>query len=124
MLQDQAQSEANYSRFLSRIVQSGTVWGLKSQEHGWAYCLSNESESRRDVYVFWSDQAYAARLAKDGWRQYKPHTISLEQFQASWLPGMEKDGALVGPNWDANLCGLEVKPSRLAQEILRLLKET
>jgi hypothetical protein len=35
-----------------------------------------------------------------------------------WLKGMHEDGVLVGTNWDANNCGLEVEPPELAAELL------
>ena len=36
----------------------------------------------------------------------------------TWLAGMSEDGVLVGTNWDAELEGLEVEPSDLAEELL------
>jgi hypothetical protein len=33
---------------------------------------------------------------------------------------MDKDGVLVGPNWDANLCGLEVEPLELSQKLTQV----
>jgi hypothetical protein len=117
MLQDKATSRENYDRFVERVKQSREVWGLKSQK-GWAQCPSNEQQDRH-VLVFWSDRAYAARHVKDDWSEYEPEAIPLASFLTRWLPGMQKDGAFVGPNWDAHLCGLEVQP----QEVARRLKE-
>jgi hypothetical protein len=115
MLQNQATSEENYQRFIERVKKSGEVWGLKSDK-GWANCPSNHNE-QKDVMVFWSDRAYAARHVKDGWGEYEPTPIPLDLFISRWLQGMNRDGALVGPNWDAHLCGLEVEPLEVSQEL-------
>jgi hypothetical protein len=67
--------------------------------------------------MFW-DRAYATRHVKDQWSAYVPQAISLDEFVDSWLKGMHNDGVLVGPNWDANLCGLEVLPAEVARRLL------
>jgi uncharacterized protein DUF2750 len=118
MLQSQATSAENYQRFVERVRNSGEVWGLKS-DNWWANCPSNHDENK-DVLVFWSDRAYAARHAKEGWSGYEPTSISLDSFISRWLPGMHEDGVLVGPNWDAHLCGLEVEPLEVSQKLTHL----
>lgn len=115
MLQDRASSESNYRRFIEHIGQSGEVWGLRCDD-GWAYCPSNEYEDT-DVLVFWSDRAYAQRHVQGDWNQHKPTPIPLNEFIDHWLEGMHEDGALVGPNWDSGLCGLEIEPLEIAQKL-------
>ncbi len=115
MLQDQATCQENYDRFLLRLKKSCEVWGLQSAK-GWANCPSNDYE-RRDVMVFWSDRAYAARHCKEDWSTYAPASIPLDASIARWLPGMHNDRVLVGPNWDAHLCGLEVEPLEVARKL-------
>ncbi len=115
MIQDRATSEGNYQRFIERARESGKVWGLRGDD-GWAYCASNEYEDT-DVLVFWSDRAYAQRHAQADWRGHKPTVIPLDEFIDNWLQGMHNDGALVGPNWDPELCGLEVEPREVADKL-------
>ncbi|MDO6678264.1 DUF2750 domain-containing protein [Shewanella sp. 4_MG-2023] len=114
VFQDVATTESNYQRFLKRVSEFGAVWGLKHPEGGWAVCPSNEYEDI-DVYVFWSDEAYALRCAKDNWKEYKPEMITLDSFIDNWLHGMHKDDCLVGANWDANMFGKEVEPIEVAK---------
>lgn len=117
MLQDLATCEANYDRFIEQVTQSREVWGLRNPEGGWAQCPSSEF-GEADVIVFWSEKAYAGRHAVNEWSEYSPIPINLMEFIGTWLKGMQQDGSLVGPNWDANLCGLEVEPVHLAQRLL------
>ena len=111
-----ADMQANYSRFVNRVRSSGTVWGLKIL-NGWAICPSNERDC--DVYTFWSDNAYAERHCNGPWANYKPAPIALDSFLQNWLPGLERDGHLVGVQFNSDLAGLEVEPSKLATDLGR-----
>ena len=101
--------------FVQRVVETGEVWGLKSDE-GWVSFKSNQDEDR-DVWPFWSDAAYARRCRPNNLTDYQPTLIPLDKFLALWLPGMDKDGHFAGTNWDQNLCGMEVYPLALKEQI-------
>jgi hypothetical protein len=88
--------------------------GLRHPGGGWATCPSNEYENT-NIYVFWSDEAYARRHCKEEWEDYVPTAITLDSFVDNWLKGMHNDGFLVGTNWDANLFGKEVEPIEIAK---------
>ena len=68
MLQNKQISIDHHNRFIKRVIFSKTIQGLKS-EQGWAISPSNEYDDR-EVMPFWSDRAYAARLAKEEWKNY------------------------------------------------------
>ena len=55
--------QASHDRFVERVKETKTVWGLKSS-NGWAVCESNEYEDT-DVYPFWSDEADARMHCTD-----------------------------------------------------------
>lgn len=105
---------ANKDRFLRRVLETGQVWGLRSAD-GWATCPSNHDDA--DVLLFWSDQAYAKRLAEKEWASYMPTAIDLPSFIENWLHGMHQDTLLAGVNFDADLAGLEIDPLDLAREL-------
>jgi hypothetical protein len=111
---DTATCKENFNRFLSRVVASGTVWGLKG-ENGWAIAESNE-HPEASVLLFWSDEAYARR-AQEEFPQHTPASISLFDFLYRWLPGMSGDGVLAGANWTGDLVGLETDPFELRTQI-------
>lgn len=111
-----ADPQANHDRFVQETRASGLVWGLRS-DNGWAVCESNEYEDT-DVYVFWSSEPEATFHCTDDWSAYVPASLELDDFVDTWLAGMAEDGVLVGTNWDADLMGLEVEPSDLAEELL------
>jgi hypothetical protein len=115
MLQDRVTSIENHERFIRRVLEAGEVWGLRSTD-GWAICDSRDFDDRR-VMPFWSDRAYAHRAAKEEWASYEPTPIEISNFIDGWLKGMHDDGVLVGTNWDASNCGLEVEPVDLARRL-------
>lgn len=108
-------SRERYDRFVRRVRARGEVWGLESPD-GWAVSPSNLA-SLRSVMPFWSDRAYAARCASAEWSEYRPSAIPLTQFVDTWLPGMVRDGILVGTNWNVDLIGEEVDPTTLRSEL-------
>jgi hypothetical protein len=108
-------STERHERFVRRVLCTRVVWGLKS-DVGWCVSPSNEDEQQQ-VMPFWSDKAYALQCAKDEWATYRPTEITLDAFLSRWLPGMAKDHLLVGTNWNVNLCGREMEPLALKEEM-------
>ena len=119
MLQNSSAVEYKHQKFVERIIETQTVWALKSEE-GYATSESNEYEDV-EVIPFWSDKAYANALAKDEWESFEPSSMSLSEFLENWLVGMSNDGMIVGTNWDQNLFGKEIEPLDLALEISTIL---
>jgi len=107
--------EANYDLFIARIQETGKVWGLQAKD-GWAVCPSLEFENT-DVFPFWSDEADARIHCNEDWAIYTPASIALEDFVENWLPGMHDDEVMAGPNWDAEMSGLEVEPADIAERL-------
>jgi hypothetical protein len=88
VFQDRATAQENAERFVRRVVESGDVWGLESDD-GWAVCPSTESGDDEGIQVmpFWSDRAYAQRAANRFWEGYTPTAIPLARFLERWLAG-------------------------------------
>jgi len=115
---DEAAAEAQsiYSRFLDRIKKSGKVWGLVSDRLGWAFCPSLD-ETDRDVLVVWSTRAGAEAHVRKEWAEFRPHAVSLSEFRDTWLKPMKRRGIRIGPDWNDQLCGAEVKAADLAADL-------
>jgi len=113
MIQLTADLDANFQRFIEHIQESGQVWGLQSAD-GWVIVDSAEYEES-EVMPFWSDEAYAKLHCVGEWAGFKPVAMDLEEFVEDWLLGMIEDDVLVGPNWNADLEGLEIEPIEIAK---------
>jgi hypothetical protein len=112
--------EANYRKFIQRIVDTEKVWGL-TQDDTWATSSSAEYEEA-EVILFWSDDQGARVCAEDDWKEYTPESISLVEFLENWCVGMYGDQLLLGPDWDGNLVGREMEPLIVALDVLNELK--
>lgn len=95
------------------------VWGVRSKS-GFQSCESNEDDARR-VLLFWSDAAYARRAISRDYPECEAASIDLFSFLYRWLPGMHDDNVLVGPNYTADLCGLELEPLELQDHLLEAM---
>ena len=116
MLHDAATIRANHERFVARVAESEVAWALKSSD-GFASCPSNDNEDR-EVLLFWSDRAYAARVQQTTFPEYDPVEITLFDFLFRWLSGMENDRVLAGTNWTGDLAGFETEAADLREQLL------
>lgn len=98
----------NYDLFIEDALATGCVWGLESEE-GWAVCPSDANDEI-DVMPLWSQPEYAQAQCVEEWSHYQVVPISLEELLDEWLPGMHEDVIMLGPNWNADMEGLEVEP--------------
>jgi hypothetical protein len=65
---------------------------------------------------FWSSEKLVLSFLAENkeYSGFKPDSISLADFQKKWLPGLSKDGLLLGINWSGkNASGYDVKVSEL-----------
>jgi hypothetical protein len=128
---DGATVQENHERFVRRAVEHEKVWTIWGDDgplvsESTAQDENDESDDAepREVYLFFSDEAYAKRALKETWPDeptYAPEEISLLDLLYRWLPGMHRDNHLAGTNWTGDLIGLEVEPADLQGELLALL---
>src|SRR5262245_50384918 len=118
-MQLRADSQKALERFVRRVAEAQLVWALHGPT-GVIPCESQDGDS--DVLPFWSDAAYARRAQAD-FPETEVISIPLFDFLFRWLPGMKDDGVLAGPNWSAQLAGLELDPDELQQQLFDALSD-
>jgi hypothetical protein len=116
--------DQNYELFLEQAVDTGVVWGLTvdqgsngEEDIQFAICNSADVEGI-DVMPFWSSESFAKSAGRDEWSSYQALPIDLDDFIDNWLPGLQKDGFLVGVNWTEQLEGNEEQPLDLSLDLL------
>ena len=113
-----ADSEFAYSQFVSRVSGSQAVWFLLDVENDYpACCESNHND--KTVFPFWSDRAYAKRASENFDFETRVDSIPLDNFLERTLAHISEINALVGPNWNKDLAGIEV----LASDVLQALAQ-
>ena len=121
MLHNRGTVIENHERFVARVAQMESVWGIEVED-GFATCDSHGGDGAH-VIIFWSDRAYAKRALEASFPGSEVVLITLFDFLFRWLPGMEKDGVLAGTNWTKDMAGLELRPVELQTQILEALPE-
>ncbi|OYU96055.1 MAG: hypothetical protein CFE21_06490 [Bacteroidetes bacterium B1(2017)] len=120
MIQDSVDLIERKKKFLSQIVESEMVWGLKG-ENGFATSNSSELEDEDGepigVVCFWGNPVLAEVCQTEDWESYLPTSIPLSDFIENWCVGMSNDGLLVGLNFDDAMIGFEFDPLDLILEI-------
>ena len=124
---DSATVQENHDRFIRRAIEHESVWTVRG-DSGPLLVESEPDEIEsggeeadpRDVYLFFSDEAYAKRALAQSWPEHPESSarlIPLFEFLYRWLPGLQRDGHLVGTNWTGDLIGREVEPAELQAQL-------
>ncbi len=112
---DSESVDANFQNFVSAVAEREAVYYL-SHPDGVANSVSNDDENVV-VLMFWSDKAYASESNRGFDDEYEVAEMDLFEFMYQWLPGMSGDGVLAGPEWTADLIGIEINPFELRELI-------
>ncbi|OBK97517.1 hypothetical protein A5645_06130 [Mycobacterium asiaticum] len=118
----QADLNARYQRFVARVRAENEVWLLVDPDLRGAWVESNEYVARDGepvvVHLIFSAAAYAQRHATGPWEDMTPVSMDLATFTSGPLLQMHEAGHLLGPDFNADLAGVEVEPLDLAAALV------
>jgi hypothetical protein len=104
------QSAAHADAFYDETLRTGLVWTLRDQD-GYP---APQSDGDRRVQPFWSSQSRVQKIISTlaAYAGMEPDQIELPIWRERWLPGLERDGLLVGLNWSGERAtGYDVDPA-------------
>lgn len=106
-------SASHAHAFYRQVAKEKKVWTIKDE--GGFPAPKNRDGIR--VQPFWSSVSRIQRIKKmaPAYSNFEPHEISWEVFRDRWLPGLKKDGLLIGVNWS----GAKVKGYDLDSDFVR-----
>jgi hypothetical protein len=118
-------SAAHAAAFYDESARHGSVWTVR--DAGGVPAPLNGSGRR--AMPFWSLESRADAIVRGAtaYTGFEAQRIPLEEFRERWLPGLARDGLLVGLNWSGvRATGYDVEPreaeagiaSRLARGFL------
>jgi hypothetical protein len=86
--------------FYRQVAQEKKVWTVKDSG---GFPAPMNSEGKR-AQPFWSSLSRVELIKKNvpAYAAFEPHEISWEAFRDRWLPGLKKDGILIGVNWSGD----------------------
>jgi hypothetical protein len=108
-----SQSAAQAAAFRRELASAGEVWTI--EDAGGVPAPKAQSGPR--AMPFWSTQSRAQRVIETApaYAGFAPRRLTLEEFEARWLPGLQRDGLLVGINWSGpRATGYELEPETVA----------
>jgi hypothetical protein len=115
----QASSQA--SAFYREVAQKRETWTLRDAG---GFPTSPGSSGKRAM-PFWSSRSRVEKIIETvrAYHGFTPHCLTWQQFCDSWLPGLEKDGLLVGVNWSGDRAlGYDVEPAELRANVEALME--
>jgi uncharacterized protein DUF2750 len=102
-------SAAQADAFYTEAVAHSAVWTVRD-ERGYPAPVG---DGGRRAHPFWSSQARAERVIATvtAYAGMTAERIELTTWRDRWLPGLRRDGFLVGLNWSgARATGYDVSP--------------
>ena len=117
--------ETKYRNFIEKICKAGNVWALKTEE---GYAMSDSTEYVTEegealpLFCFWSEKSLAEACRVEGWMDYCPVSISLEDFIEDWCIAVSDEESLIGIDFDRDMYGFEQEPLQLILDLETELK--
>jgi len=116
-------SAAQASAFYREVSKHRAVWTVRDVE---GFPAPKNGSGERSM-PFWSLRTRAEAVVSNvpAYSTFEVHEISLAEFRDRWLPGLEKDGVLVGVNWSGeHATGYDIEPGTVASALADSLART
>ena len=107
-----SQASSQASAFYREVAKTQVVWTIKDA----GGFPAPETRTGERAMPFWSSKSRVERIIATvaAYKAFVPHEISWSDFDHAWVPGLEKDGLLIGVNWSgAQATGYDVRPTEL-----------
>jgi len=103
--------------FYKEVAQNCCLWTIRD-ESGFPAPFNNDGKRAQP---FWSSKSRVERIIAnvEAYSGFEPVELKLQIFLERWIPGLTKDGILIGVNWSGNSAtGFDISPSQVAENIL------
>jgi hypothetical protein len=98
--------------FYDEVALSGKLWTIRDAD---GFPAPRNAQGKR-AQPFWSSLArvHSVVASVPAYGGFEPFEVSWADFAARWLPGLERDGLLVGVNWSgARATGYDLTPAEV-----------
>ena len=92
-----SQAASQWATFARDVAAHGKVWTVKDSG-GFPAPLTS---SGKRAQPFWSSLSRVKKIISTvpAYAGFEPFELSWPEFRDKWLPGLERDGLLIGVNW-------------------------
>jgi Protein of unknown function (DUF2750) len=109
-------------RFIKRVIGNASLYFVAGDD-GWA-CVPFRHDTARDVVLFWSTRADAARWSDVVADNPQIHQIDLATLLASVLPMLKARGCLIGPDWSTDPADPVLDAADLSERLWREMSDS
>jgi hypothetical protein len=111
-----SQGASQYASFARDVAEHGRVWTVRDSG---GFPAPKTPDGNRAM-PFWSSLSRVERIIATvpAYASFQPYEIAWELFRDNWLPGLERDGVLVGVNWSGpRALGYDITPKDVRARI-------
>lgn len=102
--------------FYREVSETGSVWTIRDNA-GFPAPLNSDGKRAQP---FWSSSSRAERVVNGvaAYSGFSVVEISWETFRDRWIPGLTRDGILVGVNWSGSRAtGYDIEPHLVLRNV-------
>lgn len=110
----QAASQA--TTFYREVARTRRLWTIRDKA-GFPAPMNPEGKRSQP---FWSSRSRAEAAIRNvpAYAGFQPHELFWDDFSTKWVPGLVRDGILVGVNWSgASALGYDVEPEAVLRNV-------
>jgi Protein of unknown function (DUF2750) len=111
-----SQASSQAAAFYREVAERRVVWTLRDAG---GYPTPQTQDGRR-AQPFWSSRSRVEKIIKSvpAYAGFSSEEIPWEAFCSRWVPGLTRDGLLVGVNWSgARATGYDIEPAELKRNV-------
>jgi hypothetical protein len=104
-----------YDAFVREVAAQSRVWTLRDSGG-----IPTATGSNGTAMPFWSSLSRVEQVIATvpAYSDFEPSELSWDRFRDRWLPGLERDGLLVGINWSGpRALGYDLEPQEVRTRI-------
>lgn len=111
-----SQSASQAAIFYREVAASGRLWTVRDSD---GFPAPKNSSGQR-AQPFWSSLSRVQKIigSVPAYSGFEPVELEWSVFESRWVPGLSKDGLLVGVNWSGpKATGYDVEPEQVAKNV-------
>lgn len=111
-----SQSSSQASAFYREVAANGKLWTIRDSG---GFPVPENSEGKR-AQPFWSSLTRVQKIIKTvpAYAAFDPFEISWADFASRWVPGLERDGVLIGINWSGSRAiGFDIEAAKVKEYV-------
>jgi hypothetical protein len=111
-----SQAASQAAAFYREVAKTRKVWTIRDAG---GYPAPKGTDGKR-AQPFWSSRSRVERIIETvpAYAGFSPDEISWEKFCSNWVPGLTRDGLLVGVNWSGKRArGYDLEPSQVERSV-------